>query len=470
MRKPVTNLTTRFVAEALDLPPSNYAPREFTAITSDTRNDVMGSLFVAIRGEHFDGHRFIDAAIAGGAAGIVAERDQVELQNCNVAIFPVDDTLAAWRRIAGAWRQYFTLPVVAIGGAAGKTTTKNLLAAMLRGKFRHVLATSGSQNGYLGLAMTLTALRQQHEAAVVEIGIDARGAMAEHAALVRPDAAVVTTVGAEHLETLGDIETVAAEEGRLLEWTAANGGDIFVHEDDPWLTPYSQRYVDKRCIRYKLNDEPFAAAAGLHGHIDGQQLVLSGLGLEGATLPLPLVGRHNALNVLAAAAIALQLGLDVPEVEAGLATFQPDAARSNVVALGGGITVLADYYNASPVSVAAALQALAEIDAKRRWVCLADMLELGPDELNWHRNLAAPIMASGAHGVLVYGRRMAALRDALQAAGFRGELAAFDDKAALADRLSERLASGDVVLIKGSRGMAMEEVMSRLTSHFGTES
>ncbi|HET7371557.1 MAG TPA: UDP-N-acetylmuramoyl-tripeptide--D-alanyl-D-alanine ligase [Gammaproteobacteria bacterium] len=453
----------------MKLPPSNYAPREFTAITSDTRNDVTGSLFVAIRGEHFDGHRFIDAAIAGGAAGIVAERDQVERRNDDVAIFPVDDTLAAWRRIAGEWRQRFALPLVAIGGAAGKTTTKNLLAAMLRGKFRHVLATSGSQNGYLGLAMTLTALRQQHEAAVVEIGIDARGAMAEHAALVRPDAAVVTTVGAEHLETLGDIETVAAEEGHLLDWTAANGGDIFVHENDPWLTPYSQRHAGEHCIRYQLNGEPVDAAC-LYGRIDGRKILLSGLGLESASLPLPLVGRHNALNVLAAAAIALRLGLDVQEIEAGLATFQPDTARSNVVTLGGGVTVLADYYNASPVSVAAALQALAEIGAKRRWVCLADMLELGPDELNWHRNLAAPIMASGAHGVLVYGQRMAALRDALQAAGFSGELAAFDDKAALADRLAEWLASGDVVLIKGSRGMAMEEVMSRLTSHFGTNS
>ncbi|HET6656246.1 MAG TPA: UDP-N-acetylmuramoyl-tripeptide--D-alanyl-D-alanine ligase [Gammaproteobacteria bacterium] len=462
MQEPVTGLTAEFVANALDLPSGDYRRRVFTGVTSDTRGDVAGSLFVAIRGERFDAHRFIETAIAAGATGIIAERDQVVVRDSDVAIFPVDDTLTAWRRIAAAWRQRFTLPVIAVGGSAGKTTTKNLLAAMLAGKFRNVLATSGSQNGYLGLAMTLTALRLQHEAAVVEIGIDARGAMAEHAALVQPDAAVVTAIGVEHLETLGDIDTVAAEECRLLNATAERGGTIFVHDDDARLQSYATTYAGERCIAYGLG--------GAHGpdracgRIDTHSLVMDGLGLSGVKLPLPLVGRHNALNVLAAAAIARKLGLDGDEIRAGLATFTPDAARSNCIELSDDIVALADYYNASPLSMTAALDALAELGERRRWLCLGDMLELGPDELNFHRALATPIIDSAAYGVLLYGPRMKALAEALRYAAFQGEVVHFEDKAALADTLTRRIGPGDAILIKGSRGMAMEDVMTALVA------
>lgn len=459
MPVPAAALTAQFAAQALGLDQADYPPLEFTGVTSDTRADVAGSLFVAIRGERFDGHQFIEAAVAGGAAGLLVEHGVTV--SGSAVVFKVDDTLAAWRSIAGAWRQRFDLPVVAIGGSVGKTTTKNLLAAMLRARYRRVLATEGSRNGYLGLAMTLTALRPAHEAAVIEIGIDAPGAMAAHAELVRPDMALVTAIGVEHLDALGDIETVAAEECRLLDWTVAHGGTVFIHHNDDWLRPRLTQYANADCVRYGFGDDPGGAHV-LRARIDDRQLILDGLGLEDAALPLPLPGRHNALNVLAAAAVARRLGLGADDMRAGLETFEPDAVRSRRVELAGGVTVLADYYNASPLSMRAAFATLAEFDARRRWLCLGDMLELGADELTWHRGLAEPIMALGVHGVLLYGRRMTVLADALREAGFTGELWSFEDKPALAAFLKARLAPGDAVLIKGSRGMAMEDVMARL--------
>ncbi|HET8552435.1 MAG TPA: UDP-N-acetylmuramoyl-tripeptide--D-alanyl-D-alanine ligase [Gammaproteobacteria bacterium] len=459
MPVPVAAFTAQFVAQALGLNPADYPSLEFSGVTSDTRADVAGSLFVAIRGERFDGHQFIDAAVAGGAAGLLVDREVAA--SGSASVFNVDDTLAGWRSIAGAWRQRFDLPVVGIGGAVGKTTTKNLLTAMLSARFSRVLATEGSRNGYLGLAMTLSALRPAHDAAVIEIGIDAPGAMAAHAELVRPEMALVTAIGVEHLDALGDVETVAAEECRLLDWTAAHGGTVFIHDNDDWLRPRLACYANANCVRYGFGDERGGPDV-LRARIKGRQLLLDGLGLKQAAVPLPLPGRHNALNVLAAATVARRLGLNDTDMRTGLAAFEPDATRSKRVELAGGVTVLADYYNASPLSMRAALATLAEFGPRRRWLCLADMLELGPDELEWHRALAEPIQALAAHGVLLYGRRMSALAEALRAAGFAGELRSFDDKATLAEFLKARLAPGDAVLIKGSRGMAMEDVMARL--------
>ncbi len=458
MRNAVDGLTPGFVANALDVPETGRAESDvFAGMTSDSRADVRDKLFVAIRGERFDGHDFIEQAVAGGASAILAERESIQGRRIDAPVFAVDDTVKAWRRIAGAWRRRFKLPIIAIGGSAGKTTTKDLLAAMLSGKFARVLATRGSRNGYLGLAMTLSELRAEHDVAVIEIGIDAPGAMLDHAALVNPDVALVTTVGAEHLDKLDDIETVAAEEAALLDWTAGAGGDIVINCADPWLR--RRAWPVGRVFYYRLGG---GASPALEGRADSGRLALDGMGFAGECLPLPLPGRHNALNLLAAAALARQSGLGADEMRAGLSKFRPDAARSNIERLASGARVLVDYYNASPMSVAAALETLAELHARARWVCLADMLELGPGELEFHRDLAMPIAAMDAAGVLLHGPRMKALAEALGEMRFQGEVIHSTDKTALGRALRDRLRAGDAVLIKGSRGMAMEKVMDEL--------
>lgn len=465
MKQPVDGLSADFIADALCLPvASEWYDTVFTGITSDSRSDVAGQLFVAIDGERFDGHDFIAAAINAGARGVIAERCDAQHRNPSVVWFVVEDSIMAWRRIAAAWRRRFHLPIIAIGGAAGKTTTKDMLAALLRGRFTSVLSTIGSRNGYLGLAMTLSELRAHHQAAVVEIGIDAPDAMDWHAALVEPDVAVTTTIGPEHLDTLKNVSIAAYEESRLLVFTIARGGVVAVNNADTGLAPFVRGFEDAQCIRYQLTDTPYDGA-GLSACIDGDRLVLNGQGFENAAVALPLPGRHNALNLLSAVAIARHLGLTLADIRRGLARFKPDEMRSHVHTLKTGVTLFSDYYNASPLSVRAALDTMRELAGERYWLVLGDMLELGEDELLWHRQLAEPIMALPTTGVFLYGARMQSLYDQLRKMNYSGELALFENKTLLAQNLSSKLSRGDIVLVKGSRGMGMETIVSELEAH-----
>jgi len=231
-------LTVRFVAQALGLPQPPGPDAAFTAVSTDSRTMPEGALFVPIKGEKFDGHDFIPKAIAGKARGVLTSRAMAPLRA--VAVFRVPDTVAAFQKIAAAWRKKFSYPVAAVGGSVGKTTTKEFLAAALSGRFR-VVKTEASKNGEIGVPMTLLEMRAEHEAAVVEIGIDEAGAMDRLCALVRPTAAVVTAIAAEHLEKLRNLETIAREESLLLVRTAAEGGRAFVNLDDPYLAPLFER-------------------------------------------------------------------------------------------------------------------------------------------------------------------------------------------------------------------------------------
>jgi UDP-N-acetylmuramoyl-tripeptide--D-alanyl-D-alanine ligase len=213
-------LSPSFVAHALGLTlPGVLSTQAFSSVASDSRKIQPGCLFVALRGEKFDGHDFILQAIEGGARGVICRRDFARPAGSAAKFFPVEDTLAAYRRLAGAWRREYPIPVVAVAGSVGKTTTKELLTAILRGKWDDVLKTQGSQNGFVGIPLTLLELTPPHGAAVIEVGIDETGAMEKHIQLVQPSVAVLTAIGPEHLEKLHDIPTVAREEGLALSHT-----------------------------------------------------------------------------------------------------------------------------------------------------------------------------------------------------------------------------------------------------------
>jgi UDP-N-acetylmuramoyl-tripeptide--D-alanyl-D-alanine ligase len=450
-------LTSRFVAQALGQPAPPGPDVAFTAVSTDSRTLPEGALFVPIRGKNFDGHDFIPSAIERKARGVLTQRAMAALRA--VAVYKVPDTIAAFQKIAGAWRRRFTYPVAAVGGSVGKTTTKELLASALSARFK-VVKTTGSRNGEIGVPMTLMEMTAEHDVAVVEIGIDEPGAMDRLHALVRPTAAVVTAIAAEHLEKLQNIETIAREEALLLVRTAAEGGQAFVNLDDPHLAPLVERLLTPKTSGFTLQEGPDRPRV-LRGRaaVAAGELVVEG---EGYTLPLP--GAHNAANLMAAIAVARGLGVSPEEIRRGLESFQPLPGRSDLQKLPGGPLVLCDYYNANPASMAAALTTLASLPATgKKWACLADMLELGRDEEQLHRDLAGPLMRSGATHVLLAGKRMAALAAELKARGYPGRVTHFADVEALAKAFSSQVREEDAVLLKGSRSMRMERAWDALT-------
>lgn len=476
----VPQITPEFVARTLHLTLQGLVTRPkhpFTRVTSDSRQITQGCLFIALKGELHDGHEFIQDALARGARGILCRRGfPISGIDKNHCVFPVEDTLAAYRRLAAGWRREFSIPVIAVAGSVGKTTTKELLASILTGKWPHILKTQGSQNGFVGIPLTLLELRSEHGAAVIEVGIDETNAMQQHMAIVAATGAVLTAIGPEHLEKLRDIPTVAREEGIALSSVAHTGGLVAINLDDPWIRPHYQILRVGRKIAYSLTglgNDTDTLRAELTA--DGRSLRVYGRGVQDETFALPLPGRHNASNLLGAIAVAVGLGLTPQEIRKGLSAFKGADGRSELRELPGPTPVVCDYYNANPSSMEAGLDLLALVSksatggGRQRWACLADMLELGRDEERFHRELANKIIQLQLENVLLYGPRMQALHAELQAKGFRGKARHFENQAGLADALVHEARPGDAILIKGSRGMKMEEVWKRLEPHANSE-
>lgn len=447
--------------------------QDFEAITTDSRKVRSGQLFVAIRGEKLDGHDFIEASLQSGATGILGERTRLEallqekgnLEHFKKAhFFGVSQVDQAYRQLGSAWRNRFSIPVVLVAGSNGKTTTKELLAAILQGKWSSVLKTTGSQNGFLGIPMTLLELRSQHQAAVVEVGIDDVGAMIQHVDSVCPTHAVLTVIGPEHLENLKDIPTVAREELLSLTETLRKGGKIAIHLDDPWIAPVAQitekTAASDQTITFSLEN----TKATLLGSLDSNHQLTVRIGSESLRLSVPLPGRHNAQNLMAAVSVAHQLELTADEILRGLNTFSGAEGRSQIRDLQPKRKVICDYYNASPVSMKAAFELLSQTGSPHsdRWACLADMKELGDQELQFHRDLAPLLLSSSLRGVLLTGPRMVSLQDELLTRGYAGVLKHFESPESLADFLKTQLTADSVVLIKGSRSMKMERVWESL--------
>lgn len=455
----MTFLTTTWVAKALGLPAPATETR-LTQITADSREAKPGALFVALKGENSDGHAFIEKARALGASAVIHEAGFTP--PADIASFAVPDTLGAWRMLAKAWRKEFRIPIICVAGSAGKTTSKELLAALLRGRWKNVLSTQASQNGFQGVPTTLLRLNAETEAAVIEVGIDDQGAMIQHLELVLPDSGLLTSIGPEHLEKLIDLATVEREEGLLFRVLEHRRGFAAVNLDDEAIQRQSAMLNAARKITYSLR-----GPADVRGQLQtqGESLFIdvSGLGTDAPVrFPVPLEGAHNALNLLGALTLAYGLGLTAPEMLAGLNTFTAPPGRSETHHW-NGCKVMADTYNANPTSVGAALETLftGKLTGET-WVCLGDMLEMGALEEKLHRDLADPIQKFGVKHVFLYGPRMAKLAEELKARGFKGTVEHFDSHEAMAARLRGAAKPADRILIKGSRGMRMENVWTAL--------
>lgn len=465
----------QWVADTLGIPldPAKSSA-EFGAIITDSRKIEPGCLFIALPGDNFDGHDFMASAIEKGATGILALSDRIKslptalIKNHSPVFYPVDNTLEAYRLLGKTWRSGFQIPIVMIAGSNGKTTTKELLSAALKGRWPSVHKTIGSQNGFVGIPYTLLELRSEHQAAVIEVGIDEPGAMLKHVETVAPTFSLLTIIGPEHLEKLVDIETVAREENLALTEVVSRGGKVLINCDDPFIAPLDQTILPTRKLSYTLNVKD-PDPSRLHGKIsdDGKTLEVSGATLQSPEVfNLPLPGRHNALNLLAAVAASLSLGLSPDEIRKGLSFFSGADGRSQLETLASGTRVICDYYNSQPASLKAGLELLAQLSldssTKVKWACLADMLELGPKEEAFHREPAQWIKNLGIQNIVLYGKRMKWLEDELKTQGFKGFLTHCETHAQCAALLKEKLTPDSFLLIKGSRGMKMEEVWKLL--------
>ncbi|MCB2225303.1 MAG: UDP-N-acetylmuramoyl-tripeptide--D-alanyl-D-alanine ligase [Desulfarculaceae bacterium] len=454
-------LDASFVASAVGAPLPPACPEApFAGVSTDSRNVGQGQLFVALSGPNFDGHDYVAAALKSGAAGAVVRRG-FSLPEGDACLFPVPDTLAALGDLASAWRQEHSALVAAITGSNGKTSTKEMLAAIL-GQRHQVLATKGNLNNLIGLPLTLLQLNASHTACVVEMGMNAPGEIARLAEIAAPEAGVITNVGPAHIGMLGSLEAIAAAKGELFEGLSPAATAV-VNLDDPFLAPYAAS-LPCRVVSFGIDSAADVRAGGVTSLGNAQSFVLDLAG-EQVKVRLAAPGRHNVMNALAAAATAHALGQGAEAVRAGLESFAPVPGRLNLLGGAGGPAVVDDTYNANPASVASGLSAATALAQGRALVLvLGDMKELGEYAPRLHRETGRLAAELGCRLVLAVGERsedvIAGAREGGLAKDAALAYAAMDE---LLASMAGLLKDDDLVLVKGSRSMAMERVVAALS-------
>jgi UDP-N-acetylmuramoyl-tripeptide--D-alanyl-D-alanine ligase len=425
----------------------------------DSREVLDGNLFVALPGERTDGHRFVADAIAAGAAAVVVARppEPALPPDANVTVVQVDDALRGLQAIAADWRKRFDPLVVGVTGSIAKTSAKEAIATVLASALV-TLKNEGNKNNEIGLPLTLMRLRPDHQAAVLEMGMYTGGEIADLAAMARPEIGVVTAVQGVHLSRIGTIEAVEKAKGELVEALPSDGVAV-LNADDERVRRMAAR-TNARVVTYGFAaDADVRAEAVESAGLEGMRFTLVAAG-ERQDAAIPGLGRLAVHNALAAAAVGLAAGLDPGRVVAALARGWSAPHRGAIVRA-GGVTIVDDAYNASPASVEAALELLAGLPG-RRFAVLGEMLELGAEDEEGHERVGAAA-AAVVDRLVVVGDGAAGIDRGARKAGIasdRSEVVA--DRRAALDRLLEILRPGDVVLVKASRGIALEVLVEDL--------
>ena len=437
---------------------------QFTDIVTDTRKIVPGALFVALKGERFNGEDFAAQAVEQGAAGVlVGSQYRQQGEFGATLIRAAGDTQLAYQQLAAFWRRKFDIPVIAITGSNGKTTTKDMTAAVLSARFP-VLKTQGNFNNEIGLPYTLLQLNDMHRAAVVEIGMRGLGQIAALAPFAAPEIGIVTNVGETHMELLGSIENIAKAKGELVEDIPA-GGTVILNNDNPYTAAMKDKAKDGvRIVTFGMDSDADIKAADIVSH-EGRTAFQCRIGREGEQIQLsiPMLGKHNVSNALAAVAAGYVLGLTAEQIAEGLAGLEMTGMRFECKRI-GAYNIINDAYNASPMSMEASLATLKEIAAdkgRRSWAVLGDMLELGHVAVPAHQKVGRQAAAAGVCGLITLGEMGREIARGAREAGLEAvySFAAHEEAAA---KLRELLQPEDTILFKGSRGMKMETIIDML--------
>jgi UDP-N-acetylmuramoyl-tripeptide--D-alanyl-D-alanine ligase len=422
-------------------------------ISTDSRTIKRGELFVALRGENFDGHNFVEAIAAAGAAGAIVDSNWTGKVPQNFALIHAKDTVQAYQQLAANYRKSLNLRVVAITGSNGKTSTKDFAAAVLARRFR-VTKTQGNFNNHIGLPRTILEATSEHEVAVWEIGMNHPGEVAALAKVAAPDVGIITNIGVAHIEFLGSREKIAEEKGALADSIDAEG-TVILNADDPFTKGIATRSRGKVIF-----------AGTTAGTIRASELNQSGSGtdftiLEGAhrcRAQLPVPGLHMVQNALLAVAAGRIFGLSLEECAAGLVGAPLTKARLQVKEV-RSVQFLDDSYNANPDSMKAALRTLVELDADgKRIAVLGEMRELGDESERGHREVGEVAAALKVDHLIAIGDVAATIADAAKGAGLENSSIVASTTEA-AELLAELAAPGDLVLVKGSRVARTETVI-----------
>jgi len=426
-----------------------------TGACIDTRVLKSGDLFFALIGENVDGHRFLDAAFDNGACAAIVSRSWFDAQESPKGQFVVVDTPdLALGDLGRAYRKRFDIPVIGITGSNGKTTTKDMVAAVLRTKY-NVLATQGNLNNHLGVPLTLFELSKQHEVAVIEMGISDFGEMKYLCEIAQPNIGMITNIGPTHLEFLGSVEGVAKVKGELLEYLDESSMTI-LNLDDLFL------FKERAKVKGRLLGIGIEQICQFRGEgLKLDQESFSHFTLQGRFFSLSIPGKHNVYNALMASATGWALDVPLEDAAQALKDFAPTKSRSQMLEH-NGVRLINDTYNANPASMKAALETLVDIETKgRRVAVLGDMRELGEITEEAHRELGREAGKRQIDALFALGDLADLVADGGRESGL-DVVRAFANQEALIKDLNTYLKSGDLMMIKGSRGIAMEGVVAGL--------
>jgi UDP-N-acetylmuramoyl-tripeptide--D-alanyl-D-alanine ligase len=431
-------------------------------ISTDSRTIQPGDLFVPLRGENFDGHKFIEQAGERGAVGAIVEENWKGATAKNFAIIRVPDTLAGYQNLATNYRRSLPLKVIAITGSNGKTSTKDFVAATLSRGFR-VTKTEGNFNNHVGLPQTMLAASSNDEIGVWEIGMNHPGEIAALSKLAAPDAAIITNVGLAHIEFMGSREAIAAEKGALAEAVGADG-TVILNADDPFSQAMAER-IQAKMIFAGIENGSVRASEVSQSPTGCEFTILEGAHRCRAQLPVP--GIHMVQNAILAVAAGRLFGLSLEDCAAGLASAPLTKARLQIKEI-NGIQFIDDSYNANPDSMKAALRTLVELDTDgQRIAVLGQMSELGEESERRHREVGEAAAAFGIDELIAVGPIGAEIARAAQKAGLAKSLSV-DSPDDAAELLEETASPGDLILVKGSRSAQMEQVLEAFAKRQAT--
>lgn len=427
-------------------------------ISIDSRDVPVGALFIAIEGDKFNGHDFVLEAIKKGAAAVlISKKHYKKFKDLDAPIIIVKDTTLALGELASIWRNKLNTKIVAITGSAGKTTTKELLFALLAGKYK-VNKTLGNHNNHIGVPLTIFSTNIKHDFLVLELGTNHFGEIKYSAQIAKPDYAIITNIGNSHLEFLKNPKGVFKEKSALFKLTKANNGFIIINNDDKYLSSSNKKYSKK--ITYGFNKKSDVRGKIIEFSKDGKPFIRIDYKGQSSTFQLPIYGAQSAKNFLAAAAVCYKIGLRSADIRRQLIKIKAFDKRLHIQKHKNFI-LINDTYNANPESTRLSLELLSQIKTyEKKIAILGDMFELGKQSKLLHEKLSSCIIESGINSIYTIGKMMKHLHNKIKISG--KEVKHFENRESLQKFLKNKSFTNSIVLVKGSRGMRMEDFVESI--------